>query len=394
MSVPTFDPFRGLRFSPAAGPIETLVSPPYDVFGEDERRRLGGLSPQNIVHVDYPLESDGPNRYRAAASTLEDWVRRGMISRDREPSFYVYRMEFEDGLGEARRTVGVVGGLGLADADVLPHEQTTPKAKSDRLELLEATFVNLSPIWGLSLSSGLTGLLDPSGRPLCEVRDRAGVIHKLEAVDDPERIELIGRAVAARPVLIADGHHRLAVARSFSTGAGSTLAEADRAMTYVAELTESQMSIEAIHRLVGGVDPAVLEGALGAFYEPLGPVVLGPGTIVSMRRSGSICLVRPDRSTLLLRPKPGVFRNVRPFDSAQLAFALGSLDLEVGYQHGFEETLAGLTAPGVVAAILINPVPLAQIRAVAENGELMPPKSTFFTPKLLTGLVLRDLRVR
>lgn len=392
--MPSFIPFRGLRYADAAGRVEDLVSPPYDVFGLDERERLASLSPRNIVHVDYPLESDGPDRYRSAAATLDEWRTDGTIIVDQTECFYLYRMQFTDDVGDKRNTVGVVGGLGLQDSDVLPHEQTTPKAQSDRLDLLEATGVNLSPIWGLSLSAGLTSVLDAPGHPLAEVVDWSGVRHRLERVDDPGRLREISEHLSAAPVLIADGHHRLAVSRAYLATSGSRQPGATHAMTYVAELTEPQLSIAAIHRLLDGVAAEELLDALSRTHEQIGEVDVGPETLVTMRSTGAVCLVRPDHTGTLLRPREGQLPGVRPIDSARLEAAFAELPISYAYQHGLSETLGRLASEGHSAAVLINPVPIRQIRDVAETGQLMPPKSTFFTPKLLTGLVMRDTGLR
>ena len=405
-AVTSFVPFRGLRYSPAAGPIRDLVSPPYDVFDVAERARLAERSERNIVHVDYPLESDGPGRYQSAANLLAAWRAAGLVREDERESVYLYRMDFVDDLGNERRTVGVMGGLGLADGDVLPHEQTTPKAKTDRLDLLESTGVNLSPIWGLSLARGLTAALEPAGTELFDVTDENGVRHRLEAVDEPARVAGICGAVSGAPVLIADGHHRLAVSRTYMNGAGAGRPGTAHAMTYVAELTESQLSIEAIHRLVAGAGIAEIRDALSAHYDVVAPitsditgdgagdVTVNEGTLREMRRTGAICLVGPGRRGTLMTLRDGALVGTRPIDSARLEAALERLDVDVTYQHGVDETLARLDSGAHQAAVLINPVSIARIREVAETGQLMPPKSTFFTPKLLTGLVMRDTNLR
>lgn len=392
-TVPSFIPFRGHRFTDAAGRIEDLVSPPYDVFGPIERERLASLSPHNVVHVDYPLESAGPERYRSAAVTFGEWCADGTVSLDATAGLYLYRMQFTDDLGSSRSTVGVIGGLGLSDDDVLPHEQTTPKAKSDRLDLLEATGVNLSPIWGLSLSQGLTALLDAPGRPLVDIVDPDGVRHRLELVDDRARLDAISGMVSTAPVLIADGHHRLAVSRAYMAGAGSGRPGATHAMTYVAELTESQLSIAAIHRLLDGVSHDELLAALVRTHEQIGEIEVSPETLTAMRSQRAICLVRPDHRGTLLRLRDGALAGIRPIDSARLEAALADTGVSYAYQHGVTETLARLDSDDHAAAVLINPVPISQIRDVAVTGQLMPPKSTFFTPKLVTGLVMRDTAI-
>ncbi|HEY4609427.1 MAG TPA: DUF1015 domain-containing protein, partial [Ilumatobacteraceae bacterium] len=215
--MPRFEPFAALRYS-AAEPLDDVTAPPYDVLSIADVEALLGRHPHNIVAIDVPLDRDGPHRYDAARRRLADWIHDGVMVADGSPAFTVYRMDFVDEAGRSRSTVGVVGALEVVDegADgVLPHERTTPKAKTDRLDLTRATQCNLSPIWGLSLTGGLTALLEAPGDPVGRCTDENGVVHRVERIVDPERVAEISAAVAANPVLIADGHHRYAISRSY-----------------------------------------------------------------------------------------------------------------------------------------------------------------------------------
>ena len=162
--MPRFEPFAALRYSPAE-PLDEVVAPPYDVLSLADVDALLARDPHNIVAIDVPLDRDGPGRYELAARRMESWITAGVLRRDASPSLTLYRMAFTDEIGRDRHTVGVIGALEVVDegADgVLPHERTTPKAKTDRLDLTRATRCNLSPVWGLSLTVGLTDLLlDP-----------------------------------------------------------------------------------------------------------------------------------------------------------------------------------------------------------------------------------------
>ena len=154
------------------------MSPPYDVFDESTRDGLARSNPHNIVHIDYPVERDGPDRYARCAATLDEWVRSGVVSLDENATFSLYRMVFTDESGRRRSTVGVIGALEVVDEGaegVLPHERTTPKAKTDRLDLTRATSCNLSPVWGLSLTAGLSGLLTEQAEVVARVVDIDGV---------------------------------------------------------------------------------------------------------------------------------------------------------------------------------------------------------------------------
>ena len=131
--MPRFEPFRALRY--ASDDLDLVLAPPYDVLSDRDRQELADRHPNNIVHVDVPLESDGPERYERAGALLTDWIASGILVADDTPSFTIYRMEFTDAQGRARRTSGVIGALEVVDegaGGVLPHERTTPKAKTDR----------------------------------------------------------------------------------------------------------------------------------------------------------------------------------------------------------------------------------------------------------------------
>jgi uncharacterized protein (DUF1015 family) len=269
---------------------------------------------------------------------------------------------------------------------VLPHERTTPKASTDRLDLTRATRANLSPVWGLSLADGLTEALAEPGELIGSVVED-GVEHRVERVSDPARIERIREVVGADDVLIADGHHRYGIARTYRdevrAATGSTDTAAELTLTFVNELVADQLSVEAINRLYPALHPQLSDTF--TLEEADRPT---PDTLAQMVDEGFLVLYTRDRTWRLV-PKAGAFDEVRSLDGAWLEYTLG--DVEVTYQHGLEETLAAVDSGQAEAAVLIRPVSVAEIERTAREGLLMPPKSTFFTPKLKTGLVIRPL---
>lgn len=394
--MPRFEPFAALRYSThGSTDITALTSAPYDVFDEHQRANYAAIDPHNIVLLDYPIDADGPGRYKLSADRLNEWRKNGHIVSDNSATFSIYRMTFTDEGGTERTTVGVIGALEVVDegaGGVLPHERTTPKAKTDRLDLTIATHANLSPVWGLSLTSGLTAALSEPGEVVAQSTDEEGVKHVLERVTDPARIATISRLVSENPVLIADGHHRYAISRTFrdqSRAEGNPLG-AELTMTYVAELVQEQLSVAAIHRLYN-IDNASILDVLAAHYDISDAGRVGPHTIGEMDSRGSLCLVSPDGTGKFLTPRADTFAGVREMDSARLEHALRNTEHSVNYQHGVTEVVNKLGSGIAASAILIRPVSLAEIRRTADTGELMPPKSTFFTPKLRTGMVMRDL---
>ncbi|MEQ1872251.1 MAG: DUF1015 domain-containing protein [Ilumatobacteraceae bacterium] len=394
--MPRFEPFAALRYAPTL-PLEKVVAPPYDVLSDADVLALLKSHPRNIVAIDVPRDADGPARYDLAGQRLTEWIDDGSLVRDPQPSFTLYRTRFVDEAGAQRETVGVLGALEVVDegaGGVLPHERTVPKAKTDRLDLTRATQANLSPVWGLSLTAGLTDLLRAPGEPMGSCTDEQGVVHTVERVSGAERVAAIGTAVSASSVLIADGHHRYAISRTYRDEVRATRGidtAAELTLTYVAELVEDQLSIDAIHRLYHGVSADDLLTVLRRCFETqdAGTVTPAFGSMVVQR--GALCLVRPDGTGVWLTPKRSAFEEVRGLDGAYLEHALRDQAIEVTYQHGVQHIVDMVTGTQATVGVLIRPTSIEEIRRTANEGLLMPPKSTFFTPKLRTGLVLRPL---
>jgi uncharacterized protein (DUF1015 family) len=393
--MPRFEPFAALRFAPSL-PLGEVTAPPYDVLSAADTDALAARHQRNIVAIDVPRPDDDPDRYDRSAAVLAAWLADGTLVLDSRPSFTLYRMAFTTEAGTRRETVGVLGALEVVDlgaGGVLPHERTTPKATTDRLDLTRATEANLSPVWGLSLTAGLTDVLAAPGEPVGSFTDDHGVTHTVERVDDPTRVAAIAAAVSANPVLIADGHHRYAISRTYrderraTDGAGPW----DLTLTYVGELVESQLSIDAIHRLYRGISVDALTTVLAASFDlsPAGPI--DASFAQQVVASGALCLVHRDGTGTWLTPRPEAFAGVRSLDGALLEHALRDTALDVSYQHGVQHVVDLVRSGEVEAGVLIRPTGIDEIRRTADEGLLMPPKSTFFTPKLRTGLVMRPL---
>jgi uncharacterized protein (DUF1015 family) len=416
--VPDFFPFAGIRYdsrSPGAD-LSARCAPPYDVIDEEQRAALEAAHPENAVRLILPRDGnvDG-DRYARAASTYATWCAEGALVRDAEPRFYGYRMEFTDDHGQPRHTTGVVGALTLpepGDGSVLPHERTLPKAKSDRLALLQATRLNLDPIWGLSLTEGLTAAIDTT-QLLGRCTDEDGTIHSLFAIDDPAAQRAIRDAVRATPLVLADGHHRFETALAYRdeqrrNGAADPGAEA--IMTFVVELADDQLSIEPIHRLVhlpadstaGTGSP--LRQRLAPGFEVIAAGANTPEAVArlvdSMRANAGLGLVDAEGLALLVadpvtasralaaEPAPVAGTDAALFEAVALPLLSGAT---IEYRHD-AIAVAALVAKGVAgAAILLRPVSVADTRAAAIAGARMPQKTTFFAPKPRTGMVFRNL---
>ena len=399
--MPRFLPFRALRYAPSID-LSKTCAPPYDVLNDNDRSKLVAQHEHNIVNVDLPIASSTqPDAYLAAAENLSGWIQSGVLVRDESPSFTLYRMQFRDTIGNQRNIVGVLGGLEVVDegaGDVLPHERTTPKAKTDRLDLTRATDANLSPVWGLSLAPGLSEILKAPAEVVGSYVDDQAVTHTVERVGDPSRIASITQCIAQHPVIIADGHHRYAISRTYRDETRlrthSISTDAEQTLTFVNELIDEQLSVAAIHRLFTDVSATALLETLASSFTITDAPPIGASTLATMDKDNCLCFIDSDLNTKWLTPRADAFDGIRSLDSARLEHALRDLAHTVSFQHGVAEVVEALSHQQANAAILIRPVSVAEIKRTATEGILMPPKSTFFTPKLRTGFVIRELNTR
>jgi uncharacterized protein (DUF1015 family) len=412
--VPDFSAFAGLRYDcGAAGTdLEALTAPPYDVIDEEKRAALEAAAPNNAVRLLLPRddEHDG-DRYTQAAAALADWERAGVLTVDAAPRFYTYRMQFRGPHNEPRHTRGVIGALTLpeaGDTGVLPHERTAAKAKSDRLALLRATQANVDPIWGLSLAAGLTELLEPDVQ-LARCVDTDGVIHELGAIDDPARIDAIHTHVGANPIVLADGHHRFETACNYRNElreAGETVdaAGAGAIMMLVVELDDDELDIEPIHRLLDLPAEVDIRARLADAFEISDIGAYSSDEIEGLQTrmaaehgigivdAAGLALAVPDpemRARALADEDPAVAATDAAVVEALVAPRLPEATWR--YWHDAAAVAAQVDKGAANAAILCSPVSVAQTRAAATNRVRMPQKTTFFTPKPLSGMVFRKL---
>ena len=394
--MPRFEPFRGLRYDTDLSMAE-VTAPPYDVIDDRQRAQLAQAE-RNAVHIDLPVDADGEDRYSCARRLLHEWQDDGTLVRDDDPTFTIHRMTFTDESGEVRQTTGVIGALELwppGAGQILPHEHTTPKAKSDRLDMLRACRANLSSIWGLSLAKGLTDLLPTDGAPEHEWTDPDGVTHTVWISRDREVNGRIAAAVLDQPIVIADGHHRYETSlqyrdeRRVTDGPGIP---ADSTMCYVVELVSDELTVQPIHRLVKGLPPgADLPLLLGDWFEETPAEPFGADAVQRLVDEGAIGVVT-QKGTYYLHPRDGAFDDDVDLDTVRFEIARAGLpDHELSYQHGVANVVEAVEHGDADAAVLMRPATVAQIQAIAHGGERMPPKTTFFAPKPATGIVFRPL---
>jgi len=407
-AVPELHPFAGIRYDlgVTGAPIGALTAPPYDVIDEDQRVTLEATHPFNSVRLILPRDSQiEGDRYDGASRTLAAWRAAGNLVVDPSPRLYGYVMSFRDPHGAQRQTVGVFGALGLpaaGDESILPHERTLPKAKSDRLALLRATRTNLDPIWGLSLTKGLSDLVDRSV-PLAACTDFEGVEHTLYAIDDPARTKAITDAVARTPIVLADGHHRFETALAYEREIRDAAREpggASAILAFVVELADEQLCIEPIHRLLQLPSDLDVRSALSPSFRISDAGANNPEGVASlemrMAEEGGIGLA--DATGLALctpisrRPErdPVASTDASLVEDLALPLLPGA---EVTFRHDARTCAARVRDGAVGAALLLRPVSVADTRAAAEARLRMPQKTTFFRPKPRTGFVFRSLDI-
>jgi uncharacterized protein (DUF1015 family) len=422
--VPRFRPFPGIRYDPARVALGDVVSPPYDVIDERQRAHLAARSPHNAVRIDLPVDDDGEDgedRYAVAHRLFAAWQADGVLRRDPRPTFTMYRMSYLDDAGVDRHTTGVIGALELSPpgADILPHEQTTPKARSDRLDLLRACRANLSAIWGLSLAKGLTDLLPVDGEPTADVDDGEGVRHTAWTVDDPDVCDAVAAAVAAQPVVIADGHHRYETGLNYRNlrRASATSWTGEEPENFIlAALVSAQdpgLVVLPTHRLLKLPQPLRiqlrnlrhwrLEDAGVANDANLGALISGlqragrdgPAFGAIGLEPGRLHLLTPrDLTAIANRTPAGQSSEWRRLDVIILDHAVlpavgfdgqpEHIDYTESHRHAAEVVESGAWD----VAFLLNPTLVSQVFAIATARDRMPRKSTFFYPKLATGVLM------
>jgi uncharacterized protein (DUF1015 family) len=333
-----------------------------------------------------------------AAELFTRWQAKRIIVPDPVPSLYPYRMTDPAG----RATTGVIGALGLADpgaeSDILPHEQTLPKPRSDRLDLLRAARANLSPIWGLSMAAGVTATFDPTDDdPVADVYDDDGVRHQLWVLNDADTVAAVGAALSSAPVVLADGHHRYETARTYQAErrqANSDIAGPyDLVMALVVELSEDQLTVGAIHRTISGLPENFdLVGALAQWFDVIRAGAADDRTLGALSDSSSLTLVTGGQAYLLLAHAEVQEQEGNDLDSNLVATVLAELPPhEVMHRHSVAEAMEALQQGEGQAAFLLRPVTVKQIEVWANERRRMPPKTTFFSPKPRTGMVFRSL---
>jgi uncharacterized protein (DUF1015 family) len=408
-------PFRGLRFDPAVvGDPGLVTAPPYDVITPQARAALEAMSPYNMVRVILARPgADGQDRYRPAAELLRRWRAEGALRLDPAPSLYVYEETYTL-RGERRVQRGVLASVTLDDTAtwVLPHERTMTAPVADRLRLLEATGVNLSPVFGVYAGAGRPGAVldgvtgDP---PAVDCVDDAEVGHRLWPVSDPERIAAWCELLADLRVLIADGHHRYRTSLAYRDAMRAThpgRGPWEELLMLLVDADSHGPAVLPIHRLLAGLDgDAVLAGLDGDFdARPVGSPAEAEALLEALPADAvGFGLYAGGRSWLLVARDPDALaaeagRARRLLDVEVLhgpvlskRLAVNDFEHRVAYEHDLAHAVERVDEGGFASLIVVRPARFADVAAVAAAGEVLPQKTTYFYPKPRDGLVLRPL---
>lgn len=417
-------PFRGLRFAEAAGPIADLVAPPYDVISASERQELASRSDHNMVHLTLP-EGNGDDRskfvkYMRSASLLADWRRTGVLTAEEEPAFYRYTQTFTiPGSTKPIIRQSLIALIKTEPYDkgvVLPHEQTFPKHKEDRLRILEATRAHLECIYGLFEDDG--GLIfdqieSASVEPGVDVTTDDGVRHVLEPITHATTCEMLQLAIKDKKVWIADGHHRYETAVTFREAQGPRdgLIAEDFMMMALSSMSDPGLVLLPTHRIVQKmpIEGAALEDALQRFFNTqhvANSELLGKLEEMNSPDTRAFGIALPGGSGILatLDQPDDALKWIQTDDSKKLKL----LDVSILHHVIFEKILglSGLdffsytrdpnealqaAENGAGASFLMNAPTVEDMRLIALGGEKMPQKSTYYYPKILSGLVVWSL---
>ena len=407
-------PFRALRYARDAAALADVTSPPYDVIDDREHAELLARDPQNVVRLILPRDgNDGTSRYELAARQLARWRSDGTLVRDPESALYVYE---ETADGHIQR--GLVGAVALARADaqiVLPHEDTMAGPVSDRLALSEATQANLEPIFlvyaGGGAASQLVASMDQRP-PLLDTTTDDAIRHRIWAITDPDELAAIAADLLPRRATIADGHHRYANYLRYQQdrrAAGAGAGPWDFGLTLLVDTSVFGPQVHPIHRVIPSL-PAAHAAELAATVFRVTPTAArGQELLEALAKAGengpAFALADATHAWLLTDPDPEQARRALPADRSP---AWGALDVSlahyllirqawsledtvevVGFRHDLDSALGAAGSDGT--ALLLNPTPVQGVAAVAEAGDRMPRKSTLFTPKPRTGLLIRLL---
>jgi uncharacterized protein (DUF1015 family) len=418
-------PLKTLRYEQSVvGLLEGVIAPPYDVIDDDLRAELVAKSPYNVVEIDLPVADDGGDPYLHAETLLDHWRHQGVLVQEEQPAFWALDQEYTAPDGSQQRRRGFFARVRVEDygaGRIRPHERTHPGPKEDRLRLTRATRANLSPIFSL--------FPDPAGDaaavlaesvaepPFATAADHEGTVNALWRISDPDRIAALQAALTDAELLIADGHHRYETARVYAEEIGGEGAHR-YVLMFLCALSDPGLLVFPTHRLLTGLkdDRAKQEAIRDTLkrdfdveaverdrLEPAGASAgrLQLGYIDSFHRQPYLLTLKDQAiadAALEGMPEPYRRLDTAVLEAIVLKGALGMSEDDIShlkglrYSKSFDDALDAVESGRADAGFFMRGTPVEQVGEVAATGVSMPPKSTYFYPKIPTGLVFNLLQ--
>lgn len=419
--------YKGLRFNcEKAGKIEELVCPPYDIISDQQREEYIKTNPHNIIRLELPK---GDDKYNKAAEILKDWLEKGILIKEDKPAIYIYEEEFT-AYGERKAIKGIICRVKLEEFSkgiILPHEFTLSKAKEDRLNLMKATNCNFSQIYSLYMDGGKNtlGKIDSLSKsePDIQLQDNDNVTHRMWIIKDEKAIADICSDFADRKLYIADGHHRYETALNYRNylreqGLAKEGDACDYQMMMLVDMEHPGLVVFPTHRLVRNLDSfnaeRVIDGCKEYFdvteHSDINTIESTLMELYNQGKKAYAFYCGGSSYKLLVLKDTNIIKKLLPNASTatqQLDVTiLHTLILEkifgidaenmakqinLTYTKIFDEAISSVQQGESQCAFILNPTRVSEIREVASNGEKMPQKSTYFYPKMITGLVMNQL---
>lgn len=406
-------PFKGILYNVSKVSMEAVLAPPYDIITPEYKDVLYKRSPFNIVRIDYgkdmPGDNQTNNRYTRARQYLETWLYEGVLIQSKKPSFYIYTMTYEVN-GQKKQLVGFLGLLRLEElgsGSIYPHECTYSTPKQDRLNLLRSCDANISPIFSLYKSTGgkLTALFSKiiQLKPDIEATDADGALHRLWKVGKKKDITVIKKELEDKPIFIADGHHRYETAleyqreirrkKSFDKGKEPS----DYVLMFFSNMFDEGLTILPTHRLVKEI-PDDIDKMLPEFFEI---EIVNEDFDIARKMSGLKNVFgffkNDSKQWYILHLKQDLLRDVSPNIREIDVFILHDVVLkrilhvtDIDYEMDIQKALEKVKKGKFEAVFFLNPTKVEDVEKAALSLMRMPPKSTYFYPKLLTGVVINS----
>lgn len=419
--------YKGLRFNcEKAGKTEELVCPPYDIISDQQREEYIKTNPHNIIRLELPK---GDDKYNKAAEILKDWLEKGILVKEDKPAIYIYEEEFT-AYGERKTIKGIICRVKLEEFSkgiILPHEFTLSKAKEDRLNLMKATNCNFSQIYSLYMDGGKNtlGKIDSLSKsePDIQLQDNDNVTHRMWIIKDEKAIADICSDFTDRKLYIADGHHRYETALNYRNylreqGLAKEGDACDYQMMMLVDMEHPGLVVFPTHRLVRNLDSfnaeRVIDGCKEYFdvteHSDINTIESTLMELYNQGKKAYAFYCGGSSYKLLVLKDTNIIKKLLPNASTatqQLDVTiLHTLILEkifgidaenmakqinLTYTKIFDEAISSVQQGNSQCAFILNPTRVSEIREVASNGEKMPQKSTYFYPKMITGLVMNQL---